>query len=298
MLDHLVVPPLPVDLTPTLRPFRHGPHDPCVRLADREAWRATRTPRGPATTRLEHTDEGIRVRAWGPGAAWAVEAAPALLGFHDDPGGFAPDHPLVARLHRRMPGLRIGRSAAVVEALVATVLGQRVTSAQAHRSHGHLVRRFGEPAPGPADLWLPPEPATLAALPSWEYHRCGVERRRADTIRHVCSRSGPVDRLAERPAAEVHEALLSLPGVGPWTASKVVHAALGDPDAVTVGDWNLPGHVAWALAGERRADDARMLELLEPFRGQRARVARLLQAGHRPPPRRAPGLPAPDLARI
>ncbi len=50
--------------------------------------------------------------------------------------------------------------------------------------------------------------------------------------------------------------------------------------------------VAWALAGEARGTDERMLELLEPYRGQRGRVLRLLElAGVRAPrygPRMAP----------
>ena len=53
--------------------------------------------------------------------------------------------------------------------------------------------------------------------------------------------------------------------------------ALGDDDAVSVGDFHIPNLVAWALAGEPRADDARMLELLEPYRGRRALVIRLLE---------------------
>ena len=50
----------------------------------------------------------------------------------------------------------------------------------------------------------------------------------------------------------------------------------GDDDAVPVGDYHIPNMVAFNLAGEARADDARMLALLEPFRGQRGRVIRLL----------------------
>ena len=56
---------------------------------------------------------------------------------------------------------------------------------------------------------------------------------------------------------------------------------LGDPDAVPTGDLHLPHEVAWALAGEESADDARMLELLEPFRGHRFRLLRLLLAAGR-----------------
>ncbi len=54
----------------------------------------------------------------------------------------------------------------------------------------------------------------------------------------------------------------------------VVHAwwLANGYDAVVVGDYHLPSIVAWNLVGERRADDARMLELLEPFRPHRYRV--------------------------
>ena len=76
-----------------------------------------------------------------------------------------------------------------------------------------------------------------------------------------------------------------------------MYQAAGDADAVPVGDWHLPGHVGNALAGEPRADDARMLELLEPFRPHRGRVLRLLVSGVAAPPRRAPRARIHDLMR-
>jgi hypothetical protein len=48
-------------------------------------WRATRTPLGPAAVALADLGGRIRVTAWGPGAEWALEAAPALIGADDDP---------------------------------------------------------------------------------------------------------------------------------------------------------------------------------------------------------------------
>jgi 3-methyladenine DNA glycosylase/8-oxoguanine DNA glycosylase len=87
---------------------------------------------------------------------------------------------------------------------------------------------------------------------------------------------------------EAHRRLTALPGIGPWSSAKVREAALGDPDAVAVGDYHLPHLVSWVLAGEGKGDDARMLELLEPFRGQRARAVRLLSAGGLYPPARGP----------
>ena len=98
--------------------------------------------------------------------------------------------------------------------------------------------------------------------------------------------------------AEATRRLRVLPGIGAWTAAEVSLVALGDADAVSVGDYHLPHHVAWALAGEPRADDARMLELLEPYRGHRGRVIRLVVAGHPGPPRFGPRLPLNSIANV
>ena len=63
---------------------------------------------------------------------------------------------------------------------------------------------------------------------------------------------------------------------------------LGCPDTVSVGDYHLKNIVGWALAGRRDTDDAGMLELLEPWRGHRQRVVRLLLTGGSRRPRRGP----------
>jgi 3-methyladenine DNA glycosylase/8-oxoguanine DNA glycosylase len=77
-------------------------------------------------------------------------------------------------------------------------------------------------------------------------------------------------------------------GIGPWTSALVRDRALGDPDAVPVGDYHLPNGVAWLLAGEPRADDERMLELLEPYAGHRGRVIRLVKVSGTKAPRHGP----------
>ena len=98
------------------------------------------------------------------------------------------------------------------------------------------------------------------------------------------------EAIVELPLPEAYGRLTAVPGIGPWTAAEVGVRALGDPDAVSVGDFHLPNLVAYALAGEPRGDDARMLELLEPYRGQRARVMRLLELSGIRPPRYGPRL--------
>ena len=278
----------PLDLRLTLRPFRHGGGDPSIRLSRSEACRATRTPEGPVAALFSVRSALVEVEAWGPGSAWMLEHASALLGLHDDPAAFCPADPVVRDLHRRVRGLRVGRSGAVVECIVPAILEQKVTSEEAHRSYRKLVWAHGEPAPGPLSLRLPPSPGLLASLPYHAFHRFGIERRRADTIRRACSYAHRLEEAAALPAEAARRRLLALPGVGPWTAAVVAGAAFGDPDAVIVGDLHLPHLVSWTLAGEPQGDDARMIELLEPYAGQRARVVRLVVAGGGRPPAHYP----------
>ena len=298
MSRRTIRPRLPVDLHLTLGPLGHGRGNPSMRFEAGTVWRATRTPQGPVTTHLRVEGPSIVVRAWGPGAEWALEAAPALVGDGDDEDGFVAHHPIVGELRRRLAGLRMPRTSAVVEALVPTILEQKVVGREAKRSYARLVRALSDPAPGPGRLLLPPDPARLAATPYYAFHPFGIERRRADTVRLSCRHARRLEEAAGMTPADARRRLTAVPGVGPWTAAEVARAALGDADAVSEGDYHLPHQVAWALAGEARADDARMLELLEPYRGHRGRVIRLIEASGLGPPRFGPRMPLQNVARL
>lgn len=276
----------PLDPLRTFSLHRHGPGDPTIRIERAGLWRATLTPEGPATLRLDIRGCEVAATAWGPGASWTIERVRVFTGA-DDFSTLVPVHRAVRELRHRLPGLRIGASHAVLEALVPAILEQKVTSYEAHQSFRRLVFAFGEPAPGPVPLRVPPDPAVLAAQPYWVFHRFGIERKRADVIRAVCARAARLEECVDLPAVDADARLLSFRGVGPWTVAEVRARAMGDPDAVSVGDLHLPHLVAWTLAGEPYADDARMLELLEPYRGQRGRVIRMIESGARRP-RRVP----------
>lgn len=284
------------DLRATIGALRRGAGDPCVRyLVGGTYWRATRTPDGPGTARYVPMPGRVVVDAWGPGAAWLLAHAADLIGASDDPSPFVPmvdRHPLVARLHRDTPGLRLPRSRAVYEAAVPAVIEQRVTSMEAKRTWRWLVNRYGEPAPGPRPpggrpLRLPPPPATLAELPYHRFHPLGLERKRAEAVRAVARHADRLERCED--VASARAVLGSIPGVGVWTTAEVTVRAFGDPDAVSVGDYHLKHDVCFALAGERNGTDERMLDLLAPWAGQRARVVQLLARGPRRP-RRGPRL--------
>jgi 3-methyladenine DNA glycosylase/8-oxoguanine DNA glycosylase len=276
-------------------------NDPTVRVGDRVAWWATRTPDGPGTLRLTRDGAGLVATAFGAGATWLLDRADGVAGLRDDVGSFAAlaaGHELVRHLARTRPGLRLPASGRVFGHLVPAVLGQKVTGKEAYHAYRRLLRHFGEAAPGPAPetLCLPPDPAAVAATPYHTFHPFGVEQRRADTLRRVAAHAAALERAGG--AAETTRRLTSLPGVGPWTAAEVVRVSHGDPDAVSVGDYHLPNIVAWALVGEPRADDRRMLELLEPFRGHRGRVCQLLMTAGIGAPRYGPRAPVRSFARF
>lgn len=317
-----LTPPDRYDFAGTLAALWLGPADPSTRLSGTDLWWAARTPDGPGTLHLCREAGVLAATGYGPGGGWVVGHSPDIAGLTDDVTGFAElarAHPVVSRAWHRHRGLRLTRTGLLAHHLPPVILAQKVTSVEAIRGYATLVRRFGEPAPGPVGgLLLPPDPAVLAATPAWALHPLGIEAKRADTLRVAATRAR---RLAYAPDPATATAwLTALPGIGPWTAAEVVRPAFGDPDTVTVGDYHIPHQVAYALTGAVRAGprtrssgappgtrrptgglspaDERMLELLAPFAGQRARVVHLLLAACPAPPRLAPRAPLRSFAHF
>jgi 3-methyladenine DNA glycosylase/8-oxoguanine DNA glycosylase len=260
-------------------------------------WFPARTPDGPGTLRLTRTREHVEGQAWGEGAQWLLERLGALAGLDDDPDRFSTDHPVVGELHRRHPGWRFGRTGLPFDALVHAICGQKVTGEQATRALRGLRERFGDLAPGPRRLRLPPDPDRMAAAPYWAYHELHLEQRRAQVLRRVATMAGQIDALAVLDTAVAGERLSAIPGIGPWSIAKTLSFSHGDPDQVEVGDFHLKHMVVHHLTGRPRGTDEEMLELLEPFRPHRGRVTRLLHSlGHEPS--FGPRLPTRDFTRI
>ena len=290
--------PFPLDLDLTLGLLERGPSDPTIRFDRGEVWRAARTPEGAASLRLRVHGARLSADAWGPGAGWMIEHTPALVGFDDQPEAFRPSHRLLTELHRHHPGLRLGRTGLVFEALLPTILEQKVPSVEAYASYARLLHELGEPAPGDTGLLLSPKPAQILATPYWAVHRFGVERRRFAVIQTAAAQARRLEALTNIEPATARSLLTTLPGIGPWSAAEVSAVAFGDRDVVSIGDYHLPHQVAWALAGEVRGTEARMLELLEPYRGHRARVIRLLTLGGIQAPRFGPRMRLRRIAAI
>ena len=289
----------PRSLRRTLSVHRMGARDPTTRLSDGAFTRATLTPDGPGTLTIRWTrdpalpaDSGLDADAWGPGADWLLARVDGLIGATDHAGAFTPAHPAVERSLRLTRGGRVGASHTLYHHLLPTVIAQRITGGEAIRQWSRLCGALGEPPPGPRDLVarmrLPPAPATLHRRPAWWFHPLGIETKRARALTEVARHAEHLWHWTES-GSEVTAAKLGLlPGIGPWTIGSTLGPVLGDADAVPVGDYHHPNTVAWALAGEPRADDDRMLTLLEPYRGQRGRVLWALSSAAGPAPKFGP----------
>jgi 3-methyladenine DNA glycosylase/8-oxoguanine DNA glycosylase len=284
----------------TLATLRRGDGDPTQRSgSDGALWRTARTPDGPVALRLEQRRDGVHATGWGPGAAWMVDRVPALLGAEDDVTGFVPHHRVVRETWRRLPHLRLPRLGLVFECLVPAVLEQRVTGHEARASWRTLLRRFGEPPPGPAPdgMRVLPGPQTWRRIPSWEWHRANVDPGRARTIIAAAAVAHRLEEALALPTSQRLRRLRAVPGVGAWTAAEVAQRAWGDPDTVSVGDFHLPALVGWALSG-RPVDDDGMLALLAPYAGHRQRAVRLVELSGVRKPAFGPRMPAGDIRAI
>jgi 3-methyladenine DNA glycosylase/8-oxoguanine DNA glycosylase len=272
---------------------RRGGGDPTYRVEGHGAgalhWRGIRTPTGPATLLVQARprDGEVHAEAWGPGADWALSGVPALLGADDDPSGFEPRHPVLVEVQRRYPNWRRGRTNRVMEALVPSIVEQKVTGVEAFAGFRTLVHFYGERAPGPGKerrLWLQPTPERLRGIPSWQWLRMHIDPGRSRTLVQAARVGDAIGRITPDDA---DAKLRSLPGVGVWTSAEVRQRAFGDPDAVSFGDYHVAKDIGWALLG-RRIDDDELAELLEEWRPHRGRVQGYLELARIGAPRRGP----------
>jgi 3-methyladenine DNA glycosylase/8-oxoguanine DNA glycosylase len=270
-----------------------------VRPTATSARRAEAGPAGPVVLRASGQPGAAAVvlEVWGPAATppetveAALAAAGAWLGLDDDPSelaAVAARHPVTRAIHSHTGDVRLSRLPTVREAFGRAVLHQLVQTAEARRSCAQLAARHGTATP--AGVWAWPTPNQLGATPAWTLRRCGISLRGATALHAGAVADGRLTQVVPPPGARdgwdvLDRRLRGLPGVGVWTSAKT-RAALGDPDAVAVGDYNLPAFVCTVLHGHAHGDgpdgrwtDAAMLAALQPFAGERGRIIRLLQAG-------------------
>ncbi len=295
-----------VDLRATLGNLGIYPRDPTKEWRPAGFAKAMLTPAGPGTIEFDWSTAGeVHAIAWGEGAEWLLDQMPRWCGLHDDPSGFDPSADRrLAQLWKRHGGARMSAVGTIWQELLLVIIGQRVTSQNAIQSWAQLCRRWGSDAPGPHGLRLPPTPEVLDRLSYVDLHQIGLEKKRADALRVAAKRYTRIEEAVDMTTGDAITRITALPGFGPWTATATLVITHGDPDLVMLGDYGMPTLVNHFFTGDatrqapERGGDEVMLRHLEPWRGHRQRVMKLIMASGVTPPRRAPRAFNPDIRRM
>ena len=261
--------------------------------------RATHTPLGPGSIAIDVTADGAHhLQVWGEGGSWLADRHQRLTARATATPRITAQHPTLERAIRHVGHLQLPATDTPYHEVLPAILGQRITAAQAMLQWAALCEQFGEVAPGPLGLRLPPAPARLARVTSWEFHRLGIERQRASTLLVAARHAAFIDRTRGLDGAAARTALTALPGIGVWTAAVAIGVSHGDPDALPVGDFHVKNTVAHALTGKARGTDDDMLDTLAAYAGTRWLVVRVLEKAGLTAPRFAPKRRLLNIARL
>lgn len=270
----------PVHFPRTFNLQRLGPHDPTTDL-DHDCFRKAFFYRGgPAAVeivRIEDSvdaEQGLLVRAFGEHAEELALETAAGLQQEDGYTQFATEDAGIQRLHRLLPGLRVIRVPWLYDMTCSAILQQRVRTVDAMREWRRITWRYGSPAP--LGLRAFPPAGVLAQVPQFALESIGIDAKRAKALLRFAREMQFVSLKPGMDFAQLRQILLRVAGIGPWTTETVLGYGAGDVDAAIPGDLHLPRILCYALAGEEDGTDERMMELLEPFRGHRFRIIRLI----------------------
>jgi 3-methyladenine DNA glycosylase/8-oxoguanine DNA glycosylase len=169
-------------------------------------------------------------------------------------------------LTARHPGIRLPIYVDSFEGFVRAILGQQISLIAARCLAGRLVRAFGEDLPTfeGQTLRLFPDAHRLASVSEDEVWDCGLTLAKARAIQGAAKAivSGRLDLEALRTETpdQIYNALLSLPGIGPWTAAYIQMRAFGDRDVFLASDLGIKK----ALAAHDLSDSE--IEAIRPWR--------------------------------
>jgi DNA-3-methyladenine glycosylase II len=260
---------------------------------------------------FEHTTE--RFRVFGPDLAnlWhegglhrvidgrevRVEAAPGgvnveplddetrpavlkLLGAEFDLEGFRPSDPLLAEIVPRLRGFRPPLAPDPFEMLVGAITAQQISLRAAFAVRKRFVERHGIRAELAYSF---PKAERVARLTSHDLTALGYSRRKADYILALARSGLDFDDLAARPDDEVKAALVTLPGIGEWTADWFLARHLARPRAWPAGDLALRKVVSDFYGDGRPLTIQEVREIGTRFDPFQNLTAHYLLLGHRLP---------------
>jgi AraC family transcriptional regulator of adaptative response / DNA-3-methyladenine glycosylase II len=201
--------------------------------------RALALPHGEATVALragtDHVAATFRLSDWRD-LAPAVGRIRRLLDLDADPqsvdSALVGDRSLAPLVAAR-PGLRVAGSVDPAETLVRAIVGQQVSVAGARTVLARIAAELGQPL-GTEHPVLDRLFPSMVSLAGADRGALPMPASRAETIQRVARSivDGEVRLDDGIDRAKIVEQLVTVRGIGPWTANYVVMRGLGDPDVL------------------------------------------------------------------
>ena len=169
----------------------------------------------------------------------------------------------MAGLVEQFYGLHLPHTATVFEALVLAVLGQQISTGVARIIRTLLIETFGPSAPFDGQIYYAfPRPESIWASSPAELHTMKLTQRKSEYVHglagSILDTSVGLEDLDELSDGEIVDKLVSLRGVGIWTAQWVLIRAVGRPDALPLGDLALRRIVSRLFTGGEDVTDAQV----------------------------------------
>jgi DNA-3-methyladenine glycosylase II len=210
------------------------------------------------------------------GPAWIMETDADL---HAGIRALRRKCPHMRRMHERVGDPPLRRHEPGFVGLARIIVGQQLSIASAEAIWGRL-----------SEAVQPMMPEAFSALSDDALRAAGLSRGKVRTLRALCGAIADgllLERLAQAPDGDVHEALTALPGIGPWSADIYLLFCLGRADAFAAGDLALQTAAASALELPERPSSEALLAIAERWRPWRGVAAHMLWADYKIAPLRS-----------
>lgn len=139
----------------------------------------------------------------------------------------------ISKMVKKYPGLRLSRFWDPFEGAVCTILGQLVSLSQARRTIEKLVDQYGQTITNPESGEHTKLFPTALVLSKARMDNIGTTKIRAGAINKFSQMviNNELNISVGREYQFLRDKLLSIKGVGPWTADYIALRAMGEPDA-------------------------------------------------------------------
>ena len=180
--------------------------------------------------------------------------------------------PLLSRMIRSMPGLRVPGAWDPFEMMVRAVLGQQISVKAASTLAGRIAKTFGSPIITNIPARVTHVFPRAKVLRSVDLRQVGLTEARARTVRRiaeaVCNGELPTDSASGLDS--IVNSLNAIDGIGNWTAQYIAMRAFGEPDAFPEGDLGLRRAVSSGAEPVSNSELKRMAEHWRPWRAYAA----------------------------